>query len=127
MPDEDQQKKKLAVLRRIVKWIGLTVLCLLLIIALIFQAPWKVIILLVIFLLACTILPRAYKKWFWLSAGAVVLILIVWVFLPDTDGDWRAYTFDEDLAVFQAKYAIPERTPMVPTSLCNTKEFSLSA
>jgi len=33
--------------------------------------------------------------------------LIVWVFLPEADGDWRPYTFDKELAAFEAKYAIP--------------------
>ena len=107
MPEEEQEQKKPGIVRRIFKWIGLGLLSILLIAALIFQAPWKVITLLVIILLACTVLPKQMRKWFWLSAGAIVVALIIWVFLPDT-GDWKPYTFDEELAALEAKYAIPD-------------------
>lgn len=105
---QKQQKKKGTIVKRIFKWFGLSVLALLLALALVFQAPWKVITLLVIFLLACTVLPKQLRKWFWLSVGVIVIALIVWVFLPDKDGDWRSYTFDEELAALEAKYAIAD-------------------
>ncbi len=81
---------------------------LLIIAALVFQAPWKVITLLLIILAACTILPKWARKWFWLSAGGVVIALIIWVFLPEDDEGWRPYTFDEELAALQAKYTVPD-------------------
>ena len=108
MSEEKQEQKKRSIIRQILKWIGLSVLSLLLIAAIYFQAPWKVITLLVIFLLACTILPKCYRKWFWLSVGVVIIILIIWVFLPDDDEGWRPYTFDEELAEIEAKRAIPD-------------------
>ncbi|GAG84609.1 unnamed protein product, partial [marine sediment metagenome] len=108
MAKEKQEKKKSALFWRILKWIGLGLLTLLLIVAVIFQAPWKVITLLVIILAACTVLPKPVRKWFWLTAGVVVIALIIWVFLPERDGDWRPYTFDEELAAIEAKRAIPE-------------------
>ena len=109
MAEENQEKKKPGIVRRILKWIGLGLLTLLLIVALIFQAPWKVITVLVIVLLACTLLPRPARKWFWCAVGVVVIALIIWVFLPDSDsGDWRPYTFDDELAALEAKRAIPD-------------------
>ncbi len=93
---------------RVLKWIGLVLLALLLIAAIIFQAPWKVITLLVIILLACTVLPKTLRKWFWLTVGAVVIALIIWVFLPDNNEGWRPYTFDEELAALETKRAIPD-------------------
>ena len=107
MSETKVENKKPGIIKRIFKWIGLTILAILLIAALIFQAPWKVTTLLIIILLACTVLPRPARKWFWLSVGAVVIALIIWVFLPDEDGDWRPYTFDEELAAIEAKRAIP--------------------
>jgi len=107
MAEEKQEKKKAGIVRRILKWIGLAVLALLLILAIVFQAPWKVITLLFIVLAACTILPVHLRKWFWFSAAAIVVILVIWVFLPDDNEGWRPYTFDEDLAL-QAKYAVPD-------------------
>jgi hypothetical protein len=36
----------------------------------------------------------------------VVAVLIIWVFLPDRDGDWKPYTLDSEFARLEAKYAI---------------------
>ena len=102
------EKKKPGLCRRIFKWIGLGLLVLLLIAGLIFQAPWKVTTLLAIILAACTIMPKPARKWFWLSAGVVVIALIIWVFLPEDDEGWRPYTFDKELAALEARYAIPD-------------------
>ena len=103
-----QQKKKRQLIKRIFKCLGLGLLVVLIFAALIFQASWKVITPLLIILAACTILPKWVRKWFWLSAAAVVIVLIIWVFMPDGDADWRPYTFDEELAALQAKYAVPD-------------------
>jgi len=108
MAEQKAENQKLGIVKRIFKWIGLGLLVLLLIAALIFQAPWKVITLLIIILLACTILPRPARKWFWLSAAAVIIALIIWVFLPDDNEGWRPYTFDEELAALEAARSIPD-------------------
>ena len=108
MAEEEQEKKRTGIVRRILKWVGLGLLTLLLIAALFFQAPWKVTALLIVILLACTALPRPARKWFWLSVAVVIAALIIWVFLPDRNGDWRRYTFDDELAALQAKYAVPD-------------------
>ncbi len=38
----------------------------------------------------------------------MIIALIIWVFLPSSDGDWRPYTFDKELAEIEAKRAIPD-------------------
>jgi hypothetical protein len=58
--------------------------------------------------LSCCVLPKPYRKWFWLSLAAIVLVLIIWVFLPEDNEGWRPYTFDEEFAALRAKYAIPD-------------------
>jgi hypothetical protein len=101
-------EKKRRIIKQIFKWLGLGLLVALIMGALIYDAPWKVLALLLIILAACTILPKPARKWFWLSVAAVVVVLIIWVFLPDVNGGWRPYTFDEEFAALQAKYAIPD-------------------
>ncbi|MHC4737819.1 MAG: hypothetical protein ACYS9Y_02840 [Planctomycetota bacterium] len=113
MAEEKQEtkKKKRGIFRKIaliLKWIGLIFLGVVLIAALIFQVPWKVTTLLAVILLACTILPRPYRKWFWASVGLVVIVSVAWVFLPDNNEGWRPYTFDEELAAIEAERAVPD-------------------
>jgi len=108
MAEEKQEKKRSGIIRRILKWIGLAVLSLLLILAILLQAPWKIITLLFVVLAACAILPKHLRKWFWLSAAAVIVVLIIWVFMPDDNEGWRPYTFDEELAALEAQYAVPD-------------------
>ncbi|MGA2070754.1 MAG: hypothetical protein ABSG97_05335 [Sedimentisphaerales bacterium] len=100
--------KKPGLLRRSMWGIWVILLTALLVLSFIFAAPWKVITLIAIFLVAATILPRIYRKWFWLAVGLVVLSFIVWIFLPDDNKGWRPYTFDKELAQLQARYAVPD-------------------
>jgi hypothetical protein len=103
-----KRKKKRRPIKRIFKCFGLGLLVLLIIAGLIFQAPWKVITLLLVILAACTVLPKCARKWFWLSVAGMIIALEIWVFLPDGDADWRSYTFDEELAALEAKYAVSD-------------------
>jgi hypothetical protein len=105
MDEQKAKKKKPGIYKRI----GLTLLAILIILALFFQAPWKAITLLLIILVACTVLPKPCRKWFWLSVGAVVLVLIIWVFLPER-GQWKPYrhNFEPELKSFNDKYAVPD-------------------
>lgn len=100
--------KSPGLLKRILWWVWVILLLGLLLACIVFATTWKVIALILIFLAAATILPRIYRKWFWLGVGVVVLAIIVWVFLPDNNEGWRPYTFDKELAQLQAKYAVPD-------------------
>ncbi len=102
------EKKKRVSCKRFFKYLGLGLLALMLITSIIFQAPWKVITILAVILACCTLLPKPARKWFWLSVGVTVIALIIWVFLPEDNEGWRPYTFDEEVAALEAKYAIPD-------------------
>ena len=105
---EQKREHKRARAIRIIKWEVLGLLTILLILALVVQASLKIIILLAIILAACTVLPKQFRKWFWLSVGTLVLVLIIWVFLPEDNEGWRPYTFDAESAALEAKYAAPD-------------------
>jgi len=104
-----KKRKWPTILKLIFKWIGLALLALLLIAAIIFRAPWKIITLLAIILLACTALPKTLRKWFWAGVALIVIALIIWVFLPVDNEGWKSYTFDKELAAIEAKRAIPDK------------------
>jgi len=108
MAEQKREKKTCSIIRQIFKWIGLSILVLLILLALVVEAPKKLVILLLIILAAFTALPKPARKWFWLGVGAVVLIFIIWVFLPEDNKGWRPYTFDEELAALEARYAISD-------------------
>ena len=108
MAEQKEEKKKHGLVKRIFKWIGLSILVLLIILALIVEAPKKIVVLLLIILAAFTALPKPARKWFWLGVGALVLVYIIWVFLPEDNEGWRPYAFDEELAALKARYAIPD-------------------
>ena len=108
MAEQKQEKKKPISVREILRWILCGLLGLLLIAAVTIRAPGKIVALLIVLLLACAALPRRARKWFGLSTAAAVIVLAAWVFVPDGDADWRPYTFEEELAALQAKYAVPD-------------------
>jgi len=108
MIEQKQEQKRSRLISRTFRWLGAGLFAILLILAVVYQAPWKVIALLAIFLAACTVLPRPARKWFWLSVGAGVLALIIWFFVPADSKGWRPYTFDTELAEIEAKYAMPK-------------------
>ena len=105
--EQQTEKKRAGLAKRILKWFGFGLLALLLIASIFFQGPWKVTTLLGI-LAASFFLPKPYGKYFWLCVGGVVIALIIWVFLPEETEGWRPYTFDKELAAFKAKYAVPD-------------------
>ena len=128
MAEQEKKTKKKRTIGQILRWISLNLISILVILALFFRVPWKVILLLFLILAACTVLPKPYRKWFWFSAAAIVLALIIWVFLPDDNEGWRPYTFDKELAALDAGYAIPdsENAAIIYNQLlrdCNNVEF----
>jgi hypothetical protein len=105
---KEHKKKKPGRVKKIFKYIGLGILTLLILLALVVEAPKKLVILLLIILAAFTALPRPYRKYFLLTAAGTVIALIVWIFLPEDNEGWRPYTFDEEVAALEAKYAVPD-------------------
>lgn len=109
MAEEKVKKKKLRIIWLILKWICLFAISFLIIMALVFQTPWKVIAVLFIILAACTVLPKPYRKWLLLSVAVIVVVFVIWVFLPDR-GQWEPYrhNFETELKSLNDKYAVPD-------------------
>ncbi|MHC4155359.1 MAG: hypothetical protein ACYST6_10625 [Planctomycetota bacterium] len=105
MAEEQIEKKQPGKVKRILEWISVAFFVG---VAVYFRVPWKVTALLLIFLSACTGLPKPARKWFWAGVAVVILALIIWVFLPEDNQGWRPYTFDDELAALEAKYAVPD-------------------
>lgn len=110
MAENKANKKKLTIFWLVLKRICLFAISCLVIMALILQTPWKVIAILLIVLAAFTVLPKSARKWFWLSAAAVFVVFIIWVFLPDR-GQWVPYRhdFEKELKSLNDKYAVPDQ------------------
>jgi hypothetical protein len=104
---QPEVKKRLCLASRIIRSAWITLLSILLAVSLFLQVPWKVTTLVFIFLFAATVLPRVYRKWFWAAVGCAAAAVTIWVFLPEADEGWRPYTFDNESATLEAKYAIP--------------------
>ena len=100
--------KKSKIILTVLKYIIKGFLAVLLILSTIFQLPWKIIALLAVILAVTTILPIHFRKWFWLAAGSAALILFVWILLPENNTGWRPFSFDKEIAAFDAKYEIPD-------------------
>jgi hypothetical protein len=106
--EQQSEKKKQVSCKRFFKYLGLGLLIFMLAVSIIFQAPWKVITILTVILACYTILPKKFRKWFWLSTAVIVIALVVWVFLPEDNKGWRPYIFEEEMAALEAKYAVPD-------------------
>ena len=80
-----------------------------------FKAPWKILVLDAVLLALLTVVPKKKRKYGWITLGIAVLAVAVWVFIPEKDtGDWRPYTFDEELAVLEAERMVPLEADAAP-------------
>jgi len=103
----------------ILSWVWAGVLSILLLAGILYHAPWKVMGLIAVFLLAGTVLPRRRRRYFWAAVALTVLALTIWVFLPDDSKSWRSYVFEKETEAFLAKYRVPagENAALVYESL----------
>jgi hypothetical protein len=80
-----------------------------------FKAPWKILVLDAVLLALLTVVPKKKRKYGWLAIAIAVLAVTVWIFLPQKDtGEWKPYTFDEELAVLEAERAVPAEDNAAP-------------
>ena len=90
------------------KWVFVLILTILLIAGLYFHAPWKVLTLLAIVLSAITILPKRFRKYFYITTACIAIALTIWVFLPEDNTAWKPYTCQKEITALNEKYKIPD-------------------
>jgi hypothetical protein len=80
-----------------------------------FKAPWKILVLDAVLLALLTVVPKKKRKYGWLTLAAAVLIMAVWIFIPEKGaGDWKPYTFDKELAALEAERIVPAEDNAAP-------------
>ena len=108
MAEQGKRRKRIEAVRRILKWLGVGFLTILLVLALVFEAPWKVIVPLAVLLAAMALLPDRAQKWLWLSVSVILIAIVIWIFLPDGGGVWTPFSFTQELAAHESEYTIPQ-------------------
>ncbi len=108
----------------ILRVIWATLLAILLAAGIFVQAPWKVIAFIVIFLAAVTILPRIYRRWFWIAVGLAFAIFVGWVLAPTDHEGWEPYKYDfsSQLVKLEHEREIPPAENAAPDYLALLKE-----
>ncbi|MHC4478708.1 MAG: type IV pilus modification PilV family protein [Planctomycetota bacterium] len=108
MPENKPEKKKPGRAKRIFRWIGWGLFAFLLVLSIHFRLPWKAVVLFLGLPLTLALVPKRIREWITYSVAAACVAIVIWVFLPSDNEGWRPYTFDEELAALEAKYAIPD-------------------
>lgn len=92
-----------------IRWVFIIFFALLLLAGLYFKAPWKILVLIGLLLALQTVVPKPKRKYGWLTLTGLALCVTIWIFLPESDsGNWRPYTFNEEVAALNAKYSVPD-------------------
>jgi hypothetical protein len=76
--------------------------------------PWKIPLCLAILLIIAIFVPRYTRKWVYGCVGLIVLSLVVWIFLPESDTGWRPFVFEDEYKTLNQKYAVPDNENAAP-------------
>ena len=72
-----------------------------------YRASWRVLVPATILLGILTVVPKRLRKYCWGAVGVVALAITIWIFVPEKSaGDWKFYSFDDELAALEAKRAV---------------------
>jgi len=108
MVAEEQREKKTGLGRKIGRGFGVSIIVILIILGVVFQAPWQVVAFFFLCLLS-RFTSKRINKYIGYTIIGVVIVSVIWVFLPDDDiTNWQPFTFDDELEALEAKYEVPD-------------------
>lgn len=90
------------------RWFYVLLLCGGIVGGIVRHIPWKIPVCLAILLIIASLVPRRVRKWLYAGIGLILLSLIVWIFLPESDAGWRPFVFEDEFEALNPKYAVPE-------------------
>lgn len=98
------------ILKTVFRWV-FNILCLLVVSFLFLVGVWAGNLNFLWLIIQIVLWVAAFKRktagWLALGFLATIIVIIVWLFMPDS-GNWRPYNFDYELKDFEAKRAIPD-------------------
>ncbi|MBC8391989.1 MAG: hypothetical protein H8E17_05425 [Deltaproteobacteria bacterium] len=104
-----KRKRFFTVCTAFIRWMFILLFAAILLGGLYFKAPWKILAMDAVLLALLTVVPRKIRKYGWLALAATVLAVTIWIFIPEKDfGDWKRYSFNEEIAAFKTKHPVPD-------------------
>ena len=79
-----------------------------LIAGILYAMPPKIIFIIAFTLITLTLFPKRIRKLIYLTYSIILLVALIWVYLPEDDTGFVPYTFDAELALLEAKRAITD-------------------
>ncbi len=111
----------------LVRWVFILLFTVILLGGLYFKAPWKILVLDGLLLALLTVIPKKKRKYGWLTIAAAVLVVTVWIFIPEKDsGNWKPYTFEKELVALEAERIVPAEdnaAPLYEALFCRWKQI----
>lgn len=101
---QEKPEKKKGKFRIFLKWAARVIFGLFLLVLIYFQAPWKLLAFLGGLYLADIFLKQPYLRYFRFAVLAGVLVLAIWVFLPEEYEGWEPVVFKDKIDRFNYAY-----------------------
>jgi hypothetical protein len=101
--------KPIRLIYAFIKWTLVTISLMLLIVGLLFAAPWQMLLLLAVIPTVGIFMPSDLQKWCWSGMAIVSIVIYIWIRSPEQNASqWRPFVFEDKIAAYQYKGQIPD-------------------